>query len=123
MDEQECRCKEMVAHGKPVTYFIAACGRDFLALGHIDNLLLRFGGVYMYSIFIHSKLQLCSPLRILNIPHRERRAHATSPSLTFTQVMNLVDKAGQHRYVGMESNTTWHTLMQTKLILNLTINR
>jgi len=105
----------MVAHGKPVTYFIAACGRDFLALGHIDNLLLRFGGVYMYSIFIHSKLQLCSPLRILNIPHRERRLHATPPSVTFTQVMNLVDKAGQHGYVGMESNTTWHTIMQTKI--------
>jgi len=70
----------------------------------------------MYSIFIHSKLQLCSPLRILNIPHRERRPHATSPSLTFTQVMNLVDKAGQHTgmLVDMESNTTWLTLMQTK---------
>jgi len=41
LDEQECRCKEMVAHGKPVTYFIADCGRDFLALGHVDNLPLR----------------------------------------------------------------------------------
>lgn len=108
LDEQECRCKEMVAHGKPVTYFIAACERDFLALGHIDNLLLRFGGIYMYSIFIHSKLQLCSLLRIFNVPHQERRPHATppsltfnatSPSLTFTQVMNLVDKAEQHGYV------------------------
>ena len=71
----------------------------------------------MYSIFIHSKLQLCSLLRIFNIPYQERRLHATSPSLTFTQVMNLVDKAGQHSgmLVDMESNTTWHTLMQTKI--------